>query len=64
MSIADFCARHASDCAQQAEACDDAERRQAWLRLAKEWVQVGDGIVALKRGGARPAEQPRADTPA
>jgi hypothetical protein len=50
--IADFCAEHSSDCVQQAEACDDVERRQAWLRLAEEWAQVADRAVALKRDGA------------
>jgi hypothetical protein len=49
MWIIDFCARRSSDCAQQAEACNDAERRQAWLHLAKEWSEVADGVVAFKK---------------
>jgi len=34
----DFCAKRSSDCVQMAEECEDAERRRAWLDLAKEWV--------------------------
>jgi hypothetical protein len=49
MWIIDFCARRSSDCVQQAEACNDAERRQAWLHLAKEWSEVADGVVAFKK---------------
>jgi hypothetical protein len=49
MWIIDFCARRSSDCVQQAEACNDAERRQAWLHLAEEWSEVADGVVAFKK---------------
>lgn len=53
MWIIDFCARRSSDCAQQAEACDDAERKQAWLHLAKEWSEVAE-VVACKKPGFIP----------
>jgi len=52
MWITEFCARRSSDCVEQAEACNDPQRRQAWLRLAEEWGRVADGAVAFKRGGA------------
>lgn len=52
MWVIDFCARRASDCVEQAETCDDAERRQAWLHLAREWTQVAEGMTALNRAGA------------
>ena len=42
MWIAEFCARHSSDCVRMAEECTDAERRGAWLQLAQRWVQVAD----------------------
>jgi hypothetical protein len=52
MWITEFCARRASDCVEQAEACDDAARRQSWLHLAGEWAQVADGMIARNRGEA------------
>ena len=49
MWIVEFCARHSSHCVQAAEECTDAERRQAWLRLAQGWVQVADQARASGR---------------
>ena len=54
MWIIDFCARRSSDCVEQAEACGDAERRQAWLHLASEWAQVADRVVLPNRGKGTP----------
>src|SRR5262249_9448586 len=57
MWITEFCARRSSDCVEQAEACGDAERRQAWLRLAGEWAQVPEEAIRLARVNAtRPGE--------
>jgi hypothetical protein len=52
MWIIDFCARRSSDCIEQAEACGDAERRQAWLHLARQWAQVPEEVGGLDRGNA------------
>src|SRR5262249_3944945 len=52
MWITEFCARRSSDCVEQAEACGDAERRQAWLRLAGEWAQVPEEAIRLDRVNA------------
>ena len=49
MWILDFCVKHSSECVQMAEECTDAERRRAWLALAKDWVQLADEI-GFKRG--------------
>ena len=54
MWIIDFCARRSSDCVEQAEACGDAERRQAWLHLAREWAQVADRVVVPNRSKGAP----------
>ena len=63
MWITEFCARRSSDCVEQAEACGDAERRQAWLRLAGEWTQVADEMAALNRSEARLVGQARETEP-
>jgi hypothetical protein len=47
----DFCANRSSDCVQMAEECgDDAERRRAWLDLAREWVKLSEEVVARNYG--------------
>jgi hypothetical protein len=48
----DFCEKHSNDCAQMAAEFTDAERRRAWLQLAKEWVELAEQ-VALTRGKFR-----------
>jgi hypothetical protein len=42
----DFCAKRSNDCVQMAEEGDDAERRRAWLDLAKEWVKLSEDVIA------------------
>ena len=46
----DFCAKRSSDCMQVAEECDDAERRRAWLELAREWVKLSEEVIARNYG--------------
>ena len=46
----DFCAKRSSDCLQVAEECDDAERRRAWLELAREWAKLSEEVMARNYG--------------
>src|SRR5689334_9540547 len=49
----DFCHRRSSDCMQIAEDCEDAQRRRAWLELAREWVKLSEVVVASNHGKLR-----------
>ena len=60
----DFCNKRSSDCIQIAEDCSDAERRRAWLDLAREWVKLSEEVVASSHGRLRRniVSEPQAET--
>jgi hypothetical protein len=49
----DFCAKRSNDCVPMVEECDDAERRRAWLDLAKEWVKLSEEVIARNYGSRK-----------
>jgi hypothetical protein len=54
MWLIDFCHRHSTACIEMAESCadTDAERRKAWLELAKQWSRLPEETVLRKAGAA------------
>ena len=63
----DFCTKRSNDCTQIAEECDDAERRRAWMDLAKEWVKLSEEVIARSYGrpirnvGSEPRREAKPD---
>ena len=60
----DFCAKRSTDCVQMAEECgDDAERRRAWLNLAREWVKLSEDVIAgnYSRRKSKVGSEPHAE---
>jgi hypothetical protein len=63
----DFCAKRSSHCIEMAEECDGAERRRAWLNLAREWVKLSEDVIAGNYGrpkcnlGSEPQGEPTPD---